>query len=163
MREPDEGQPADVDIPEERPTHPSVLTFVGLLGGAVAAAVLMGQLAEPDPVPRPPPAVATTTASYVPTPPEPDKPIGVDSLKRCLVRMGGLILGEHLKVPGSALELWDCDAPPRGPWSVVIRATGGHFGVRGAVVTFPFDSGGSGTHVTRPQDGLWNPADQRLV
>lgn len=162
MGEPDEGRMEDVDSHDERPTRSSGLTLLGLLGGAVLVAMLLGQLTAPDTPARPPVALATKTASDLPTGPAPDKPIGVESLRRCLVRMGGLLLGDHLKVPGSALELWDCDAPPRGPWSVVIRATGGHFSVRGAVVTFPFDSGGSGTRVTRPQGGLWNPADQRL-
>ncbi|MHB8186442.1 MAG: hypothetical protein ACYDDU_10215 [Dermatophilaceae bacterium] len=48
MREPDE-----VDDREERPTRSSALTLIGLLGGAVLAAVLLGQLTTPDPVPRP--------------------------------------------------------------------------------------------------------------
>ena len=162
MREPHEGQPEDVDSHDERPTRSTGLTLVGLLGGAVVAAVLMGQLAEPDPVPGPPPAVATTTASDVPTPREPDKPIGVDSLKRCPVQLGGLTLGDHLQLPGSALERWDCDSLT-GPWSVVIRATDGHFGVHSAVVTFPAVYEGSGTPVGQPHGGEWDASSQRLV
>jgi len=155
--------PTEVDGRAARPTRPSGLTFVGLLAGAVLAAVLLGQLTNPDPSPRTPAAVATKTASDVATGPAPDKPIGVDSIKQCLVHMGGLTLGDHLKVPGSAVERWDCDAPPKGPWSVVIRAMGGHFGVKGAVVTFPVDLVGAGVPSTRPQGGVWNPGARRLV
>jgi hypothetical protein len=78
------------------------------------------------------------------------------------VHLGGLILGDHLRIPGSALERWDCDAL-NGPWSVVIRATGGHFGVHSAVVTFPVDLVGSGVPSTRPEGGVWNPGSQKLI
>jgi len=64
---------------------------------------------------------------------------------------------------GVGVERWDCDAPPKGPWSVVIRAMGGHFGVKGAVVTFPVDLVGAGVPSTRPQGGVWNPGARRLV
>ncbi len=141
---------------------PPGLTFVGLLVGAVLAAVVIGQLTGPDPSPRPPNPVATTAPDLSATPP-PDVPIGVESLKRCPVRMGGLVLGDRRKVPGSALERWDCDAPRRGPWSLVITATGGHLGVRGAVVTFPVELVGSGVPSTRPADGVWNPGSRKLV
>ena len=76
--------------------------------------------------------------------------------------MGGPTLGDHLKVPGTALERWDCAAPPKGPWSVVIRAAEGHFGVHGAVVTFPVDQI-VGRTVTRPQGGVWDAGTQRHV
>lgn len=161
--------PTEVDRRNARPTRSSGLTFVGLLVGAVMAAVLLGQFADPDPSHRPPAttavattAVATTTTPDLPATPEPAKPIGVGSLKRCPAQLGGLALGDHLQVRGSSLERWDCDAP-QGPWSVAIRATGGHFGVHGAVVTFPIDHTGSGTPVTRPQGGVWNPDVQLLV
>lgn len=138
------------------------MTFVGLLVGAVLAALLIGQLTGPDPAPRPPGPVATTSTDLSATPP-PDVPIGVESLKRCPVQMGGLVLTDQRKVPGSAVERWDCDAPRRGPWSVVIRASGGHLGVHSAVATFPVDLEGSGVPSTRPQNGVWNPGTQKLV
>ena len=137
--------------------------MVGLLVGAVLVAGLIGQFAGPDPSPRVPTANATTIASDLATGPAPDKPIGVESLKRCLVHMGGLTLGDHLQVPGSALERWDCDAPPNGPWSVAIRAAGGRFGVKGAVVTFPVEDKTYGTAVTEPKGGRWVPTAQTLV
>ena len=161
-------QPGEVDCRDVRPTRSSGPTLVGLLGGAVLVAVLLGQLAGPDPAPRPPTAVGTTTAVAttpapdIPTTPEPDKPIGVDSLKRCPVQLGGLVLEERLQVSGRALERWDCGALA-GPWSVVIRATGGHFGVRSGIVTFPAVSEGSGTPVAQPHGGVWNPGARILV
>lgn len=157
MREPGEGDRRDA-----RTTRPSGLTFVGLIVGAVLAAVLIGQLTSPDLTPRPPGPVATTSPDLSATPP-PDVPIGVESLNRCLVRMGGLLLSDRRKVPGTAVERWDCGAPGRGPWSVVIRAAGGHLGVKSAVVTFPIDLMGSGVPSTRPHDGVWNPGDQKLI
>lgn len=154
--------PNDFDNRDGRPTRASGLTFVGLLAGAVLAAMLLGQVANPDHSSRPPTAVAPTTASNLPTTHEPDIPIGVESIQRCAVRIGGLTLGDHLRVPGSALERWDCDAPA-GPWSVVIRAAAGHFGFKSAVVTFPVDLEGSGVPSTRPPGGVWNPGVQKLA
>jgi len=154
--------PTEADGHEARPRNPSGTTFVGLLVGAVLAAALIGQLTSPDPVPRTPGPVASTSPDLSATPP-PDVPIGVESLKRCLVQMGGLVLSDRRHVPGSAVERWDCDAPRRGPWSVVIRASGGHFGVHSAVATFPVDLEVSGVPSTRPQDGVWNPGTQKLV
>ena len=154
---------SEVDSRDARPTRSSGLTLVGLLVGAVLVAVLVGQLAEPDPPPRPPPtSVAPTNAFDLPVTPEPDVPIGVDSIRRCPVQLGGLTLGEDLQIRGSALERWDCDAL-KGPWSVVIRAADGHFGIQSAVVTFPIDPEGSGVPSTRPQGGVWNPGTQKLV
>lgn len=154
--------PHELDNREKRPRRSPGLTFLGLLAGAVLAAVLLGQVADPDPSPRPPTPVAPTNASNLPTTREPDKPIGVESIKRCPVRLGGLALGDHLQVPAPALERWDCDAL-KGPWSVVIRATDGHFGVHSAVVTFPIDQVVSAVPSTRLQGGMWNPGVQRLT
>jgi hypothetical protein len=150
-----------VDNREARPTRSSGLSFVGLLAGAVMIMVLLGEL-SPGPSPRPPAAVAITTSPDLPAAPAPDVPIGVESLKRCPVQLGGLVVGEDLRVPGSALVRWDCDAL-KGPWSVVIRAAHGHFGVKSAVVTFPVDLVGSGVPSTRPQGGVWNPGARMLV
>ena len=63
MREPDEGQVEDVDRHDERPTRSSGLTLVGLLGGAVLVAMVLGQLTAPDPAARPPTAAASTNAT----------------------------------------------------------------------------------------------------
>jgi len=156
-------EPDDVDSATTRQPRSSGLTLLGLLGGAVVAAVLIGQLTSPDPAPRPPAEVATPTASDRATTKEPDVPIGVESLKRCMVHMGGLTLGDHRQIPGYPLERWDCDAPPKGPWSVVIRAAGGHFGVHGAVVTFPIEPQRGGVLSTKPEGGVWNPGAQMLV
>jgi len=156
-------EPGEVGGRDARSTRSSGLTLVGLLGGAVLVAALLGQLTSPNPSPRPATAVGTTPAPDPTATPVPDIPIGVDSIKECLVHMGGLTLGDGLRVPGSALERWDCDAPPKGPWSVVIRATGGHFGVHSAVVTFPVDLVGAGVPSTRPHGGVWNPGAQKLV
>jgi hypothetical protein len=153
--------PNEVKRPDP-PARSSGLTLVGLLAGAVLAAVLLGQVAGPNPVPRPPTAVAPTNASELPTTHEPDIPTGVESPKPCVVHVGGLTLGDHLQVPGTALERWDCDAPS-GPWSVVIRAAAGHFGVKSAVVTFPIDHVLSAVPSTRLQGGMWNPGVQRLT
>jgi len=154
--------PNEVDSRDARPVRSSGLTFVGFLAGAVLAAVLLGQVADPDPLLRPPTAAAATNASDRPTTHEPDIPIGVESLKRCLVHVGGLTLGDHLRVPGTALERWDCDAAT-GPWSVVIRPADGHFGVKSAVVTFPIDHVVTAVPSTRLQGGMWNPGVQRLT
>lgn len=154
--------PTEVDGHGAGQARPSGLTFVGLLAGAVMAAVLIGQLTSPDPAPRVQGPVATTSPDLSATPP-PDVPIGVESLKRCPVRMGGLVLGNRRTVPGSAVERWDCDAQRRGPWSVVIRGHDSRFGVHSAVVTFPVDLEGSGVPSTRPQNGVWNPGTQKLV
>jgi len=78
------------------------------------------------------------------------------------MRLGGLALGDRRQVPKPTLERWDCTAL-KGPWSVVIRATNGHFGVHGAVVTFPVDHEGAGTAVTKPRGAVWNPAARLLV
>lgn len=165
MREPDEGQVEDVDSHDERPTRSSGLTLVGLLGGAVLVAMLLGQLTAPDPAALPPTAAASTNATDHPTGPAPDKPIGVESLKRCLVPLGGLTLGDHLRPPGWAIERWDCDALTLGPWSVVIRASDGHFAAKSAVVIYPFpgQAGQFDTPVAKPQGAKWNAQSRSLV
>jgi len=152
----------EVDSRDASPTRSSGLSFVGLLAGAVVAAALIGQLTSPDPSPRPPTAAVPTNAASLSPPREPAIPIGVESLKRCPVPLGGLAIDDHLRVKGSALERWDCDAL-MGPWSVVIRADRGSFGVRSAVVTFPVDLVGSGVPSTRPPGGVWNPGAARLI
>ena len=162
--------PAEVDDGDARATRSSGLIFVGLLLGAVLVAVLLdqvGQTADPNPSKRPPAAaVATTTTTTIcpdlPATPEPDRPIGVESIRQCTVPLGGLALGDRRQVPEPALERWNCDAL-RGPWSVVIRATDGHFGVHGAVVTFPVDRWGAGTAVAKPRGAVWSPGAQQLV
>lgn len=155
--------PTEVDRGDARPTRSSGLSFVGLLMGAVLVAVLLGQLTEPDRASTPPAAAARTAAvSQLPETTEPDRAIGADSLKLCPVRLGGLTLGSRLLVQGWALERWDCIAL-KGPWSVVIRATDGHLGLHGAVVTFPVDSQGSGTAVATPQGGRWDSTRQMLI
>lgn len=146
--------------PQKPPARSSGLTLVGLLAGAVLVAIALGQL-SPEPSPRTP-AVALTTVPEPSATPAPDVPIGVDSIRRCQVRLGGLMLGDHLSPPGSALERWQCDAL-QGPWSVVIRATRGTFGVHSAVVTYPVDRTGTGLPSTRPPDGVWYPSSQKLV
>jgi hypothetical protein len=153
--------PAEVDGPDAPPRRSSGLTFVGLLVGAILVTVLIGQLSSPDPSPRPPTAVATTAPDLL-SGPAPDKPIGVESIKRCPVQLGGLTLGDHRQIAGSALVRWDCNAL-KGPWSVVIRATGGSLGVDAAVVTFPVAQVRSGTPLTRPQGAVWRPDEQVLV
>jgi len=165
MREPDEGRPEDVDSPDERPRRSSGLTLLGLLGGAVLVAMLLGQLTVPDPQPRPPTAGASTTATDHPTGPAPDKPIGVESLNRCLVPLGALALGDHLRLPGWAIERWDCNALTLGPWSVVIRDSDGHFASKGAVVIYPFPGlpGQLDTPVATPQGGKWNAESRSLI
>lgn len=159
------GEPDEVDGREAPPGRSSGLTLVGLLVGAVLAAVVLGQLTGPGPPPRTQTqtAVANTKAPDPPATIAPDIPIGVDSIQRCVVHMGGLTLGDHLLVPGSALERWDCDAPYNGPWSVVIRASDGHFGVHRAVVTYPIESASSGAPSTKPQGAIWYPDTQMLV
>jgi hypothetical protein len=124
-------------------------------------AVLLGQLTSPGPAPRPPTAVASNSASDLLRTPEPDRPIGVGSLRRCPVQQGGLALGSP-QAHGSALERWDC-AALQGSWSVVIRSTSGHFGVRSAVVTFPVELTGAGIPSTKPPGGVWKPSTQTLV
>src|SRR5665647_1454604 len=104
MREPDDGQVEDVDSRNERPTRSSVLTLLGLLGSAVLVAMLLGQLTAPDPPAQSPTAAASTNATDRPTGPASDKPIGVESLKRCLVPVGGLALGDHLRLPGWPID-----------------------------------------------------------
>jgi hypothetical protein len=144
------------------PPRSSGLIFVGLLAGAVMVTMLVGQLTDPGPPRHPTPVAATATTSDLATAPEPPRPIGVESIRECPVHLGGLVLGDHLRIPGSALERWDCDALS-GPWSLVVRATGGHFGVHSAVVTFPVDLVGSGVPSTRPEGGVWNPGSQTLI
>ena len=154
--------PTEVDGRDARPPRSSGLTLVGLLVGAVMVTMVVGQLTDPGPPPHPPSSTVGGTASDLATAQEPPKPIGVESIRECPVHLGGLVLGDHLRIPGSALERWDCDAL-NGPWSVVIRATGGHFGVHSAVVTFPVDLVGSGVPSTRPEGGVWNPGSQKLI
>jgi len=154
--------PTEVDNRDARPTRPTGLTFAGFLGGALLTAVLLGQLTDPGSLPK---ASGRSQTNNPPDPavgPEPAKPIGVESIQECPVPLGGLVLGDHLRVPGSALERWDCKAL-KGPWSVVIRATGGHLGVHSAVVTFPVDLTGSGVPSTKPQGGVWNPLAKKLA
>jgi hypothetical protein len=131
------SDPDEVNGADDRPTRSSGLVLAGLLGGVVLAAVLIGQLAAPESPPRPATAVAPTTTSNLPRTPEPETSTGEEPPKRCPMERGGLTLGHPLQVPGLAIDRWDCDALTRGPWSVVIRAPDGRFGVKGAVVTFP--------------------------
>lgn len=159
MGEPDEGRLEDVDSNDERPWRSSGLTLLGLLGGAVLVAMLLGQLTAPGPQPRPPTTGAATTG------PAPDKSIGVESLRRCLVPLGALTLGDHLRLPGWAIERWDCDAFTLGPWSVIIRAADGHFASKSAVVIYPFPGqpGPLDTPVATPRGGKWNAESRSLV
>ena len=146
------------------------MTFVGLLLSAILAAVLLGQigqLTDPEPSQRAPAAAVATTAvttgPALPATPEREKPIGVESIRRCPGQLGGLALGGRTQRPRPAVERWDC-AALRGPWSVVIRAPNGHFGVHGAVVTFPVGSGeGAGMAVTKPRGAVWSPGARQLV
>ena len=154
--------PTEVDNREGRPTRSTGLTFAGFLGGAVLLAVLLGQLTDLGSSPPTSGTSQTRNAPDLPLGPEPAKPIGVESIQECPVPLGGLVLGNHLRVPGSALERWDCGAL-KGPWSVVIRSTSGRFGVHSAVVTFPVDLTGSGVPSTKPQGGVWNPGTQKLA
>jgi len=165
MHEPDEGRLEDVDRDDELPRRSSRLTLLGFLGGAVLVAMLLSQLTAPDPQPRPPTAGASTTATDHPTGLASDKPIGVESLKRCLVPLGALTLGDHLRIPGWAIERWDCDALTLGPWSVVIRASDGHFAAKSAVVIYPFpgQAGQFDTPVAEPQGATWNSQSRSLV
>jgi hypothetical protein len=159
--------PAEVDSRDARPRRSDGLTFVGLILGAVLAALLFSQLGQlADPSQRPAavvaPAVAATTASPdLPTAPETVEPIGMATIRRCPANMGGLTLGDHLDVNGWSHVRWDCSAL-KGPWSVVIRAAHGHFGVHGAVVTFPVPRAGTGTETaaTRPRGAVWRSARQ---
>jgi len=73
MGEPDEGRLEDVDRDDELPRRSSGLILLGLLGGAVLVAMVLGQLTAPDPQPRPPTAVASTTATDQPTGPAPEQ------------------------------------------------------------------------------------------
>ena len=158
---------------DARPTRSSGLTFVGLILGAVVAALSLGQLGQlADPSQRPPavvaPDVATTTARPdLPATPEPDKPISLETIRRCPAQLGGLQLGgltlsDHRRVNGWSHVRWDCRAL-NGPWSVVVRAADGRFGVHGAVVTFPVEPGGTGTAATKPRGAVWRPGAQQLV
>jgi hypothetical protein len=157
------GEPGEVESRDTRPPRSSGLTLVGLLGGAVLVAVLLGQLTAPDLPPRTPTTVATTNVSGLLEGQAPDQQVGVDPVTACEVQMGGLTLGVPPSVRGSAIEILDCGAPQDGPWSLVIRATGGHFGVRGAVVTYPAEDKGTGVPSTKPQGGLWNPGSRTLL
>ena len=150
--------PTEVLGHQAGPARASGLTFVGLLAGAVMAAVVIGQLTGPDPSPQR--QTQTNLADLQPTP-GPDRPISVDSIRRCPAPLGGLALGDHPGAHGSPLERWDCGSL-NGPWSVVIRAAGGHFAFHSAVVTFPVLVV-SGVPSTRPADGVWNPGAQKLV
>ena len=171
------SEPNEINGADRRPTRSSGLTLVGLLSGVVLAAVVLGQLTAPDPAARPKPAIA----------PEPATSIGVESAERCPLPLGALTLGDHLKVRGSAIDVWDCNALTQGPWSLVIRASGvpatggvtGQFGVRSAVVIFPFPVnlgfrwpqdppppegfGPSSTPVTKPEGGRWFADTQSLL
>lgn len=157
------SEPDEVGGRDARPARSSGLTLVVLIGGAFLVAVLLGQLTAPNPPPGPPTAVATTSASDLPTTTEPDVPIGVESLKRCPVGLGGLDLAGDMRVPGSTYETWDCDVLTLGPWSLVIRATNGTFGSQSAIATFPYDGQGSGTPQNVPNGGRWDPGTQTLV
>lgn len=78
--------------------------------------------------------------------------------------MGALTLGDHPRVRAKAIEHWDCAALAQGPWSVVIRASDGHPGVRGAVVTFPYtwDPQTPQTPLSKPRGATWN-AEYRML
>jgi hypothetical protein len=154
--------PTEVDNRDERPTRPTGLTFAGFLGGALLTAVLLGQLTDPGSLPKASGTSQTNSPSDLAVGPEPPKPIGEETIGECPVQLGGMLLGDLQRTPGSAVERWHCDAL-NGPWSVVIRATSGHFGVHSAVVTFPVARVGSGVPSTKPQGGIWNPGTRKLT
>jgi hypothetical protein len=81
------------------------------------------------------------------------------------VPLGALALGDHLRLPGWAIERWDCNALTLGPWSVVIRDSDGHFASKGAVVIYPFPGlpGQLDTPVATPQGGKWNAESRSLI
>jgi hypothetical protein len=155
------GEPDEVESRDGRPPRSSGLTLVWLLGGAVVVAVLLGQITSPDP-PPPLPVAAPTAATDGPTAPAAPKPVGVDSPERCPIHLSGLTLGDQ-QVRGLAVERWDCDDLTLGPWSIVIRAAGGHFGVNSAVVTYPVEDRSLGVPSTKPAGGVWNPGSRTLV
>jgi hypothetical protein len=109
-----------------------------------------------------PTKVAPTTSRDLVATPEADRPIGVGSMLRCPVRLGGFALREKPRIPVWSLERWDCNAR-KGPWSVAIRSSDGHFGVKSAVVTFPVPAEGSEAPVAKPPGGRWNPAARMLI
>jgi hypothetical protein len=157
------GEPDEVDTVAAPPGRSSGLTLLLLLAGAVAAAMLLGQLTNPARSPRPPVALATITGSDVHPGPVRPKPIGAESLKWCPQPLGGLTLADHARVKGLAVERWDCDVLTQGPWSIVIRAAGGHFGAQSAVVTYPTENRGFGVPSSKPAGSVWNPGSQTLL
>jgi hypothetical protein len=98
--------PTEVDGRDARPPRSSGLTLVGLLVGAVMITMVVGQLTDPGPPPHPPSSTVGGTASDLATAQEPPKPIGVESIRECPVHLGGLILGDHLRIPGSQKLIW---------------------------------------------------------
>lgn len=135
-----------------RRTRRSGLRLVALLGGAVLAAVLVGELTTSDPRP---------TAAITPT--APGTSIKAELLRPCPAYVGGLALSETRLIGEWPVETWDCQALTEGPWSLVIRASDGHFGAKSAVVTYPVDHEGLGPAVTRPRGGRWDRNTQTLV
>lgn len=148
----DTSEPGEVSGTDARRTRSSGLRLVALLGVAVLAAVLLGQLTTSDPRP---------TTAITPTPT--DTSTRAESLRPCPLDMGGLALSEGRLIGEWPVEMWDCQALTEGPWSLVIRGSDGQFGLKSAVVTYPVDHEGLGTAVTRPRGSRWDRNAQTLV
>lgn len=165
------SDPLVVDRAETSPTTSAGRTFVAILVGALLAAGVLGQLTDAD---TPPPQSSQTPqvrSGPVPATRGPEfagvidlanAPAGQDFLRLCDVPVGGLILTADPPVPGWTVESWDCSAL-EGPWSIVVRGTGGHLGFRSAVVTYPVAHPGTGTPTRQPLAGMWDSRSQELV
>jgi hypothetical protein len=165
------SDPPVVNNGETRPTPSPGRAFVAILVGALLAAGLLGQLTGSGTPPAQPPQRNEVRSVPVESARGPgfareidfaNVPGSQDSLSRCRAPLGGLVLGGRTRVPGWTVESWECGAL-EGPWSMVIRGSGGHLGFRSAVVTFPVSSPVAGTPTKRPQAGRWASRDQVLV
>jgi hypothetical protein len=165
------SDPLVSDDAATRPTPSPGRTFAAILVAALLAAGVFGQLTGSDTPPSE--SARAPQVRSVPVAPTPgpnfaaeidlaNVPAGEDSMRVCTVPVGGLVLAAPSAVPGWTVEHWDCGAL-RGPWSMVIRGTGGHLGFHSAVVTFPVAQLGTGTPAKQPRAGRWDHRSQMLV
>ena len=140
VRDADDWEPPPgADTPPAGPAGPRLLGLLGLAMGAVLAVNLLtgGGTGTPTRTTAPSPAPSASRTAYHQHPVTRPLPLGVDSIRRCPVVLGGVELGGDPKPRGAPLERWRCQPAADDRQAVVVRRQDGSFARNSAVVAWP--------------------------